>query len=83
MYRYVEGTHFSLAEYYRAEDAHHYHQDVGIRFQSHLYRRHSPSTWLWRIVFTYTIFSRRRFIEITWEVRAAPDIDSWLLRWSS
>ncbi|XP_051189555.1 uncharacterized protein [Lolium perenne] len=76
LYRYVSGDRYTLVSYFQVVDAHYYQRDTGIRFATHLYRRGSPTRWIWCLELTFTIL-RDQHLHITWRVHLADEFDTW------
>ncbi|CAM0953037.1 unnamed protein product [Alopecurus aequalis] len=69
--QHVDGHQYTLTTYYNSEDAHYFHRDQGIRFESYLFHQHSTSSWDWHLHLSFTVRSRSLVVDIEWEVRVA------------
>jgi hypothetical protein len=76
MCRYISGERFTLVSYFNVEDQHYYHRDHGIRFVTHLFRRGSPTRWVWWVELTFTVLHRSPCIDISWKLHLSDEFTS-------
>lgn len=70
IYRYVAGPSFVMVSFYDTASAYH-RPELGVRFQTHIYRREGEAGWAWRVEF-HAVIPPVDPLHIHWQVVLAP-----------